>query len=316
MCSGIRFVDDRGKMYAGRNLDWECGYGQAVTITPRNYERAYAFEAPARGYAVIGTCIVVDDAPLYFDCGNEKGVYIAGLNFPGYAEYEKDALPAKTNIAAYEFPLWVASNFASVDEIEVALKDVAIVGKRVNDRYPVSLLHFLICDDERSIVVEYMADGMHIHHNAVDVLTNQPTFDWHLEHLRSYLNLSSEFTPTVNWGGAGLAPYGSGEQLVGLPGSNYSPDRFVRVAYYNTHYPAQTGETANVVRLFRTLGSVEQFLGGGKMEDGNYEYTVYTGGFSAASNTYYMSLYEDPSIKSYPLDATALDGTELYTFAK
>lgn len=99
------------------------------------------------------------------------------------------------------------------------------------------------------------------------------------------------------------------------PGSNYSPDRFVRAAYYNTHYPAQQGESANVTRLFRTLGSVEQFLGGGLMEDGKYEYTIYTGGFSSATNTYYMSLYEDPAIKSYPMSAADLNGSALHTFA-
>lgn len=200
MCTGIRFTDNEGNMYAGRNLDWECGYGEKVTITPRDYVRPYAFEQHATGFAIIGTCIVVEDMPLYFDCGNEKGLYIAGLNFPGYAQYEASAVEGKTNVAAYEFPLWIASNFTSVDEVETALENVAIVAKQVNEQYPVALLHYIICDAKRSIVVEYMADGMHIHHNDVDVLANQPTYDWHHEHLRSYLNLSSEFKPQVKWG--------------------------------------------------------------------------------------------------------------------
>lgn len=34
MCSGIRFTDDKGNMYFARNLDWNCGYGQKVTVTP------------------------------------------------------------------------------------------------------------------------------------------------------------------------------------------------------------------------------------------------------------------------------------------
>lgn len=315
MCTGIRFTDNEGNMYAGRNLDWECGYGEKVIVTPRDYARPYAFEQHATGFATIGTCIVVEDIPLYFDCGNEKGLYIAGLNFPGYAQYEANAVEGKTNVAAYEFPLWVASNFTSVDEVEAALENVVIVAKQVNEQYPVALLHYIICDAKRSIVVEYMADGMHVHHNDVDVLANQPTYDWHHEHLRSYLNLSSEFKPQVKWGDVEFAPYGSGENLVDMPGSNYSPDRFVRAAYYNTHYPAQQGESANVTRLFRTLGSVEQFLGGGLMEDGKYEYTIYTGGFSSATNTYYMSLYEDPAIKSYPMSAADLNGSALHTFA-
>lgn len=49
MCSGIRFTDDEGNMYFARNLDWNCGYGQKVTVTPRGYERHYAFgSSPGR----------------------------------------------------------------------------------------------------------------------------------------------------------------------------------------------------------------------------------------------------------------------------
>ena len=155
MCSGIRFTDDKGNMYFARNLDWNCGYGQKVTVTPRGYERRYAFGVESRqDYAVIGPCIVIGGVPLYFDCANEKGLAIAGLNFPGYAQFEADAVEGKTNLAAYEFPLWVASNFATVDEVEEALADVAIVAKPVNDQFPVAFLHYLIGDKDRSIVVE------------------------------------------------------------------------------------------------------------------------------------------------------------------
>ena len=33
----------------------------------------------------------------------------------------------RKNVAAYELPLWLAMNFASVDEVEAALMDVIIV---------------------------------------------------------------------------------------------------------------------------------------------------------------------------------------------
>ena len=316
MCSGIRFTDDKGNMYFARNLDWNCGYGQKVTVTPRGYERRYAFGAESRqDYAVIGPCIVIGGVPLYFDCANEKGLAIAGLNFPGYAQFEADAVDGKTNLAAYEFPLWVASNFATVDELEEALADVAIVAKPVNDQFPVALLHYLIGDKDRSIVVEYMADGMRVHHDDVDVLTNQPTFDWHVEHLRSYMNLSPEYVADVQWGKQKLAPYGSGGQLVGLPGSSYSPDRFVRVAYLNSHYPQKSGEADNVSRMFHPLAGVAMIDGEAKMENGEFETTVYTGGISMATKTYYMNTYENPAIEAYPMDKADLDGSELYVFA-
>ncbi len=38
MCTGVRFSDENGNMYFGRNLDWSVGYGQKVVITPRGYK--------------------------------------------------------------------------------------------------------------------------------------------------------------------------------------------------------------------------------------------------------------------------------------
>lgn len=316
MCSGIRFTDDKGNMYFARNLDWSVSYGESVVVTPRGYERPYAFGVEAKNnYAVIGPCIVINDTPLYFDCGNDQGLAIAGLNFPGYAQFEPKEVEGKVNVAAYEFPLWVASNFKTVDEVEEALKDVAIVAKPINDKFPVSLLHWIIGDKDRSIVVEYMPDGMHVFHDDIDVLTNQPTFDWQIEHLRSYMNLSNEFVPSVKWGKQELIPYGGGAQLVGLPGATYSPDRFVRVAFINSHYPVKDNEADNISRMFHTLTGVAMCEGEQLLEDGNFEKTLYTGGISTATNTYYMSTYDDPAIKSYPMDKADLDSAELYTFA-
>ena len=193
MCTGVRFVDSNGGMYFGRNLDWSVPYGQKVVITPRGYKYNSAFlgEMNMKGGAIIGMAIVAENTPLYFDCANESGLAIAGLNFPGYAQYEPNAVDGKTNVAAYEFPLWVAMNFSTVDEVENALQNVAIVAKPINDKFPVSMLHWIIGDKDRSIVVEYTTAGMQIFHNDVDVLTNQPGYGWHKENLRNYMNLES-----------------------------------------------------------------------------------------------------------------------------
>lgn len=317
MCTSIRFTDTRGNMFFGRNLDWGCGYGEQVFVTPRNYQRPYVFDKPTRGgYALIGTAIEAEGIPLYFDCGNEKGLAIAGLNFPGegFAQYEKAPVEGKTNVATYEFPLWVASNFATVDEAEEALRNVAIVDHPVSAQWPSALLHFIIGDATHSIVVEYRADGMHIYHNDVDVLANQPTFDWHRENLRNYISLTPQVPAPAHWDKATLAPYGSGSGMRGIPGDYYSPSRFVRAAYLNSNYPAQESEADNVTRLFKTLGGVSMIKGAALMSDGTFEYTVYTSAFSANTGTYYFTTYNNPTIVSHSLSEVDLDGTALTEF--
>lgn len=312
MCTGVRFSDDKGNMYFGRNLDWSEGYGEKVVVTPKGYKYQSAFLGEVQPkYAVIGMAIVQENVPLYFDCGNEAGLAIAGLNFPGYAQYEPEAVEGKTNVAAYEFPLWVAMNFKTVDEVEKALKDTAIIAKPINDKYPVSLLHWMIGDGKRSIVVEYTAAGMEIFENDFDVLTNQPGYAWHKENMRNYMNIANPQVPAVRWAKATMTPFGSGSLMRGLPGDYYSPSRFVRVAYLNTHYPVQDSEEENVSRMFHTLTGVAMIDGAAAMANGDFEKTVYTGGFSAASGTYYYNTYDDPAIKSAKLADYDVNGAEL-----
>ena len=313
MCTGVRFSSKDGAMYFGRNLDWSTGYGEKVVITPRGYRYQSAFLGEMGGAAVIGMGIIAENVPLYFDCANEHGLAVAGLNFPGYAAYANSAVDGKTNVAAYEFPLWVALNFTSVDEVEKALRNVAIVAKPINEQYPVSQLHWLIGDSKRSIVVEYTTNGMEIYKNDVDILTNQPGYGWHKENLRNYMNLFPQMPKEVKWDKEKMTAFGSGSLMRGLPGGFYSTDRFIRVAYLNTHYPVQDSEADNVSRLFHTLAGVAMIDGGAAMADGAFEKTIYTGGYSTATQTYYYNTYEDFTIKGVAMKDHELDSSELIT---
>ena len=208
MCTGVRFSDAEGNMYFGRNLDWSFSYGETILVTPRAYKYDYVFgaEAKAEPNAVIGVGVVMADKPMYFDCANENGLAIAGLNFPGYASFAHEPIDGTINVATFEFPLWVARNFNTVDEVEEALKNVTLVSQIVPGQQE-SLLHWFIGDGTRSIVIEQMADGMHIHHDNVDVLTNQPTFDFHMENLRNYMCAGNEMAEPTTWGKAELTAW-------------------------------------------------------------------------------------------------------------
>ena len=97
----------------------------------------------------------------------------------------------------------------------------------------------------------------------------------------------------------------------GLPGDYYSPSRFVRVAYLNAHYPQKGTEEENVSRLFHTLAGVAMIDGAARMADGDFELTIFTGGVSCRTNTYYFSTYDDPAIRSVALGDYDTDGADL-----
>lgn len=312
MCTGIRFSDGDGNLCLARNLDWTSGDGEQVVLTPSGYAPRSPFGAvPDIRHAVIGMGIVEEQTPLYFDCGNDAGLAVAGLNFPGYAQYASEPVEGATNVAAFEFPLWVASQFESVDEVEAALRDVVIVDRPINDKYPSSLLHWIIGDSSRAIVVEYTDDGMHVFDDDVDVLANQPGFAWHHENLRNYLNTAPDFPEETVLDRAHLTPFGSGSHMRGIPGDYYSPSRFVRAAYVNAHYPEKGSEEDNISRAFHTLQQVAMVDGCAAMGSGEFEKTIYTGLFSSRTATYYWNTYEDPAIHSVAMADHATDGKEL-----
>lgn len=312
MCTAIRFNGDNGNMYFGRNLDWSSSYGEHAIITPTGYRPKSPFGAiDAIRHAVIGMGIIQEDAPLYFDCANDAGLAVAGLNFPGYTSYAPAPAEGKTSIAAYEFPFWIAACFESVDQVEEALRSTVIVDKPINDLYPSSMLHWIIGDAKRSIVVEHTLQGPEIFPNRLDVLANQPGFAWHAENVRNYLNVTPEVPRPLSWGSAELTAYGSGGGMRGLPGDYSSPSRFVRAAYLNAHYPQQATEADNVSRLFHTLGGAAMVDGAARMADGTFERTIYTSGFSARTLTYHYADYDNPAIRSISLADYETSGDKL-----
>ena len=51
--------------------------------------------------------------------------------------------------------------------------------------------------------------------------------------------------------------------------------------------------------------------GAARMADGDFEVTIFTGGFSARTNTYYYSTYDNPAIRAVAMDDYNLQGTDI-----
>ena len=86
MCTAATYLTDH--FFFGRNLDYERGFGERVTVTPRSFPLPMRhLNEVTRHYAMIGMASVQAGYPLYYDAVNEKGLCIAGLNFVSSAVY-------------------------------------------------------------------------------------------------------------------------------------------------------------------------------------------------------------------------------------
>ena len=306
MCTAAAFQTKN--FYFGRTLDYECSYGECVTVTPRRYP--FSFRHMGRldvHYAMIGMAHVADGYPLYYDAVNEAGLGMAGLNFVGNAQYA-EVREGKENVAQFELIPWILGRCATVREA------LNLVGTPFSERYPAAQLHWLLADKDEAVVIESMADGLHVYDDPAGVLTNNPPFPQQLFNLNNYMALSPRQPENRFSGALGLHCYSRGMGALGLPGDLSSMSRFVRVAYTKLNAVCRDTEAENVSQFFHILGAVEQQRGCCEVEPGAYEYTIYTSCCNAALGVYYYTTYDNHQITAVDLHRAELDGEALSTW--
>lgn len=312
MCTAVSWKP--GCHYFGRNLDLEYSYQEAVTITPRNFPLHFrALPSIERHYAIIGIATIADGYPLYYDAVNEKGLCIAGLNFPGLAHYSAP-MDQKDNVASFELIPWILGQCASVSEVKDLLCKINITDTAFNDAFRPTPLHWIIADSDHCITVEAMEDGLHIHENPLGILTNNPPFDFHLYNLRNYMQVGAKqaenrFCPSYE-----LTPYSNGMGGIGLPGDFSSASRFVKAAFVKLNSVAETSEGNAVSQFFHILSSVTMPKGSVVMPDDRHEITLYSSCCNADLGIYYYTTYYNSRVCAVNLHQEDLDGSQLISY--
>jgi len=314
MCTAITLQTQ--DFYFGRNLDLDCGYGEGVVITPRNYPFVFRNgQRLNRHLAIIGMGVVADGFPLYFDATNEAGLSIAGLNFPDNAVYRpKDH--DLDNIAPYELIPWLLGRYRSVDEAMGSLKRMNLWATPFSGAYSLTPLHWMLADRKRALVLEPTQEGLKVFDNPVGVLTNNPPFEYHMHNLSRYANLTVSQPRGAFWEVVGGGSRSLGLGLTGLPGDPSSASRFVRAALMREYSVCDVGEAESVSRFFHILSGVAQVRGMNCIGENRYEYTIYSSCCNAAQGIYYYTTYSDSRIRSVRLHDAETEGKHLVICAR
>ncbi len=313
MCTAIHYKTKN--TYFGRNLDLEYSYRETVTITPRNYRFHFRNqESIGSHYAMIGMAYVVDHYPLYYDATNEKGLSMAGLNFPDNAHYFSYR-EGMDNVAPFEFIPWILAQCATVAQARNKLNKINLIKQDYNKDLPLTPLHWMIADQKESIVVEPMEKGLRIYENPVGVLTNNPPFNYQLFSLNHYMNLSTEPAQNQFSQELKLAAYSRGMGAIGLPGDLSSSSRFVRASFVKMNAVSGDSEEESISQFFHMLGAVEQPRGCVHMGEGKYEITLYSSCCNVDKGVYYYTTYENRQITAVDMYQEDLLGENLIMHA-
>lgn len=300
--------------YFGRTLDNDFSYGDEIIITPRRFKLSFGGNKVFNThYAIIGMAHAGDGYPLYYEAVNEKGLCMAGLNFPGNAVYFDNA-EGKDNIAQFELIPWILCQCADLKSAQELLRKINITKVPFSKTLPVAQLHWMIADRSGTLTVESVAEGIKIYDNPVGVLTNNPSFDKQLFNLNNYMKLTAQIPQNTFAKGLELDRYCRGLGALGLPGDLSSQSRFVRAAFVKMNSVSGEGEKESVSQFFHILNSVDQQRGCCVLEDGKCEITIYTCCCNADKGIYYYTSYDNHRITAVDMNKENLDSEELVRY--
>ncbi|MBP3886162.1 MAG: choloylglycine hydrolase [Cellulosilyticum sp.] len=318
MCTALTLKTEDDYTLFGRNMDLEYTFGQRVQLIPRNYAYTNSItnETCHTKYAILSMGTLLGGKhPTLADGMNEKGLACAGLNFPDYISYADEPVDGKINIAPYDFMLWVLSNFSSIEELRGPLENINLVAKPYDEQTPIATLHWIIKDTTGAcLVVESTKEKLCIYDNHIGVLTNSPTFDWHITHLNQYVGLSSYQAENTSWCDQELTPSGHGLGAFGLPGDSSSISRFVRIAFFKSILPPIPTLERGISEHFKLLGNVSMTNGIIIKPHNQYEITIYTSCMCLEKGIYYYNNYTNQRINAIDMHKEDLDATEIKAF--
>ena len=181
MCTSIAMKT--GAFYFGRNMDIDYCFDEQVVITPRNYPFEFrCTNTLKKHHAIIGMASIADNYPLYAEAANEKGLCVAGLNFPDNAYYTKRESSDKFNIASFELIPWILGKCSCIDEVKKLLGSFGLPGdfspasRFVKSAY---LLANSICSKEENESISqffHILDSVSVVNGSIEAHPDKPYY--------------------------------------------------------------------------------------------------------------------------------------------
>ena len=306
-CTALHLKAKDGGIVVGRTMEFGLDVKPDAVIVPAGTELVSSLPKEANGikyttkYGIVGLNFM--GKHMVVDGMNEKGVYVGALYLPGYASYpEVKVETSSKSLAPEDYVAWLLGNFSSVEEIKKNYNNVTLVQNPQKEIGGESFPgHFLITDKSgASIVIEPLNNSLKIYDNPLGVLTNSPTFDWHMINLSNYVNLSATNVPKIDLTGKTINSFGQGSGLVGIPGDFTPPSRFVRAVAFSQSAITLPTAKETMPQVFHIMNSFDIPLGVIQDKIGDkihYDFTQWTSVMDLKNLTYSVRTYQDQSIR-------------------
>lgn len=234
-CTTFRLQSGDSAWIVGRSMEFGMDLKSQVMLVPRGHtlvstrpDLKHGLTWTAKhgflGINALGLDLAVDGM-------NESGLSVGALFLPGFAEYQPFPADGRHAVSNLDLPNWILSQFTTVAELREAIAKVAVYDLVLPQAGGSMPLHWAVRDAQGgSIVLEYVGGKLTVYDNPLGVMTNSPSFDWHLTNLRNYINLTNINVDELKLGSVAIEPLGQGTGLLGLPGDYTPPSRLIKAA--------------------------------------------------------------------------------------
>ena len=260
-CTGITLHTTKGETVTARTIEWAGDDLESrYSVVPRGYrQQSYVPDGTKRGmgftarYGYIG--LAVQQAEFVMEGLNEVGLAAGLFYFPAYGEYEDyDESQRDKTVSDLQLVSYILGCCKTIDEVIDAVNNVHIVA--IDPRG--STVHWRFTEESgRQVVLEIVGKKPVFHENELGVLTNSPSFDWHITNLNNYVNLATGAVLQNQIGNMKLKAFGGGSGLHGIPGDMTPPSRFVRAAFYQSSAPKFDCTKKTVLQAFHILNNFD-----------------------------------------------------------
>lgn len=257
-CTGITLTSKDGANIVARTVEWASGESPSdYLIVPEGYTKQSMLPDGTRSgmkYTAFYGYVGLASEDYVIEGLNEVGLSAGLFYFPHVGSYPKyDPSQKDATISDTELVAWMLGNFETVEDVISALSTIRVVSTDSRAEN----LHWRVADKfGRQIVIEYMDGIPMVYENKLGVLTNSPSYPWHITNLNNYINLKPGTDSAHEFGDIKMSPIGHGSNMIGLPGDMTPPSRFVRVAFYQTSAPIMDTAEQTVNQAFTILESM------------------------------------------------------------
>ena len=282
-CTAVDIQAADQTVIAGRTMEWAFDMKWTLVSMPKGTTFALPVPkgAPAKSvttsYSVVGIGAgVIPGTPLV-EGQNETGLALSANFLPGFTQYQAPT-PGDQNVEILSFAKWLLGSFKDVASVKAALPTVTVWSDPALPTGPtVPAMHFKINDRSGAgLIVEYVGGKLTMYEDSAHVLTNAPTYDWHLTNLRNYVNLNSIGANSRQYGEVDVTALGQGGGTMGLPGDFTPPSRFVRAAFMRHFVPEPRDAAEATQAITHVLNTVDIPIGVAQSKDGDQVVSDYT----------------------------------------